>query len=390
MEHRTFMPLFQSLPLHDHQLERFSVNSTFEAMRTGPVPWVGLLVDFVKGEYKTEHGAVRDVNRYVVDPHNPQGRSGLTLTVERYTFSANSSNQLVKVDYSAVRYHKTKHLLCDVFMPTAKQSFYIPNTIYNQQLPDILESVPSDASMPMPIALTPMPNDFERETIFTGIWAPDYVYLDPLEPQQSPDPIHASKSPQTPDSWPASPPLPAPMPERPLRHWILHPKLLGIPIQVDINGGSLDTSTKKGGIFVKTTNSVNGIGVVCQRLGQTISIPYTSIVSFHKRPKPATEKALMVVARGCPEYIGMFVRQIHHFYENEKTEENHMLQVVAVNRSESLESTDLNFLDVHPMDLEYVQETAEERKYSKVMLQETRLEAQYNQVSVRPRQKHLY
>lgn len=104
--YRTFMPLLESLPLHDHQLKRFSVNSTFEAMRTGPVPWVGLLVDFVKGEYKSEHGAVRDVNRYAVDSQNPQGRSGLTLTVERYTFSANSSNRLVKVDYNAVRYHK--------------------------------------------------------------------------------------------------------------------------------------------------------------------------------------------------------------------------------------------------------------------------------------------
>ena len=104
--YRTFMPLLESLPLHDHQLKSFSVNSTFEAMRTGPVPWVGLLVDFVKGEYKTEHGAVRDVNRYAVDSQNPQGRSGLTLTVERYTFSANSSNRLVKVDYNAVRYHK--------------------------------------------------------------------------------------------------------------------------------------------------------------------------------------------------------------------------------------------------------------------------------------------
>jgi len=181
------------------------------------------------------------------------------------------------------------------------------------------------------------------------------------------------------------------MPEQPLWHWILHPKLLGIPIQVDINGGSLDTSTK-GGIFVKTINGVNGISVVCHRLGQTISIPHTSVVSFHIRPKPATEKALMVVARGCPEHIGMLVWQIHHFYENEKTEANHMLQVVSVDRSETLEHTTPNFLDVHPMDLEYIQETAEERKHSKVMLQDMRLEMQYSyaRIPIRPRQEGLY
>ncbi|KAE9384026.1 hypothetical protein BT96DRAFT_1008518 [Gymnopus androsaceus JB14] len=375
MERRTFMPLLESLPLHDHQLKRFSVNSTFEAMRTGPVPWVGLLVDFVKGEYKSEHGAVRDVNRYAVDSQNPQGRSGLTLTVERYTFSANSSNRLVKVDYNAVRYHKTKHLLCDVFMPTAKQSFYIPNTSL------------FDASTPLPIASTPMPNDFERETIFTGIWAPDYVYPDPLESPLSPDPVHASESPPPPDPRRTSPPLPEP----PLQHWILHPKLLGIPIQVDINGGELDTSTKKAGIFVKTINSVNGISVVCQHFGKTITVPYTSVVSFHERPKPATEKGLMVVARGSPQFIGTFVRQIYHFYENEKTDENHMLVAAKIDRSGSLETHASDFLDVHPLDLEYVQETPEERKHSKTFLEYDRAEMRYTYgVQIRPRNTDFY
>lgn len=102
---RTLKPLLEYLPLQEHQLTKFSPNSSFEAMQTGPVPWVGLLVDFVKGEYKGQRGTVRDVNRYTVEPFTNTRRSGLTLSIERHTFSSNSSNQIVKVDYDAARYH---------------------------------------------------------------------------------------------------------------------------------------------------------------------------------------------------------------------------------------------------------------------------------------------
>jgi transcription elongation factor len=84
----------------------FKINPSIEAMRTGPVPWLGLMVDFVKGEYKGQHGAIRDVNRYYYDSTKMKGRSGIMLTVERYVFTMNSSNTLVKVDYDAVRYHR--------------------------------------------------------------------------------------------------------------------------------------------------------------------------------------------------------------------------------------------------------------------------------------------
>jgi hypothetical protein len=75
-------------------------------MRTGPLPWLGFLVDIVKGEYKGQYGAVRDVNRYQTDPLRPSRQSGIMLTVERYVHTAISSTQLVKLDYNAVRYHK--------------------------------------------------------------------------------------------------------------------------------------------------------------------------------------------------------------------------------------------------------------------------------------------
>jgi len=100
---RSNRPLMEYCPLGNDQLQEFGVNPSIQAMRTGPVPWVGLMVDFVKGSYKTEHGVVRGVDRYST---TTDSASGLTLTVERYTFTALGSNRLVKVDYNDVRYHK--------------------------------------------------------------------------------------------------------------------------------------------------------------------------------------------------------------------------------------------------------------------------------------------
>ncbi|KAE9407652.1 hypothetical protein BT96DRAFT_933089 [Gymnopus androsaceus JB14] len=48
----------------------------------------------------------------------------------------------------------------------------------------------------------------------------------------------------------ASNPLELPLVQPP-KHWILHPKLLGIPVLVDIRGGDYDTSGKKSGILLR-------------------------------------------------------------------------------------------------------------------------------------------
>ncbi|KAE9405451.1 hypothetical protein BT96DRAFT_988488 [Gymnopus androsaceus JB14] len=82
-------PLMEYCPLGNDQLQEFGVNPSIQAMRTGPVPWVGLMVDFVIGSYKSEHGVVRGVDRYST---TTDSESGLTLTVERYTFTALGSN----------------------------------------------------------------------------------------------------------------------------------------------------------------------------------------------------------------------------------------------------------------------------------------------------------
>ncbi|KIK53125.1 hypothetical protein GYMLUDRAFT_250698 [Collybiopsis luxurians FD-317 M1] len=257
VECQTNKSLLDYQPLKGNELTEFSVSSSIETMRTGPIPWLGLLVDFVKGEYKGQHGAVRDVNRYQVNLDLPGKRSGLVLTVERYVFTLNPSSKLVKVDYDAVRYHKTKYHLCDVFLPTARQSFYLPQCDYERHLP--VSSDLSSSTGAVTGSLMPLPNDLEKETIFTGVWSPGCPTPRPLpSPAQeiSPSPLgyqmpsqypgyetpvfrpQLSPVPWTPASPSPSPPSRPPSPViAPLAHWILHPNLVGIPIQVNINGG---------------------------------------------------------------------------------------------------------------------------------------------------------
>lgn len=105
---RTELQVFR--PLEGHDLAHFRVSPSIETMRSGPIPWLGLLVDIVSGEYKGT-GVIRDVNRFRIDPNcNHEDfkikPSGLTLTIERHLYTAALSFQLVKVDYDVVRFHK--------------------------------------------------------------------------------------------------------------------------------------------------------------------------------------------------------------------------------------------------------------------------------------------
>lgn len=115
--YRSGVPLHAYRPLEGEQLRHFSINTPFESMQSGSIPWLGMVVDFVNGHYKGQAGAIKDVNRYQVDPTHkvtPSGydstkkttKSGLMLTVERYVFTTIASSKVVRVDYDAVRYHK--------------------------------------------------------------------------------------------------------------------------------------------------------------------------------------------------------------------------------------------------------------------------------------------
>ncbi|KAJ3779681.1 hypothetical protein GGU10DRAFT_337815, partial [Lentinula aff. detonsa] len=104
-EKQSNLPLMTFRPLEGNEVLEYSFSSSLELMRTGPVPWVGMLVDFVQGEYKGQHGAVKDVNRYQINPKYPSKKSGLDITVERYVFTPNPASKVVKVDYDMLKYH---------------------------------------------------------------------------------------------------------------------------------------------------------------------------------------------------------------------------------------------------------------------------------------------
>ncbi|KAF5379282.1 hypothetical protein D9757_005319 [Collybiopsis confluens] len=373
------LPVYR--PLEGNQLKHFGVNTSLESMRTGPVPWLGMVIDIVRGQYKGQSGTVRDVNRYEIASASVSKKSGVKLTVERHVFTVVASTKMVEVDYDAVRFHRTKFRLCDVFLPTARQSFYMPDPRYEKLLQtssndeDVEDSAAAGSMTPAAGSMTPLPNDFERETLFYGTWSPNCPTPAPsslgLTSTSLPSNELASPAPASPPliprtSSPVSVSAPAPAPD----HWILHPKLIGIPIKVDISGGQLASLQKKDGVIVETVASEDGIKVIYRRSSsKVIEIPSGYIQSFRDRPNPAREKGLMVVARNHPQHIGKLVRRIHHFYDMEKIEEKHWLMMQRVDRSGPKEDTLPEFLEFHPSDLEYVKETPEERRRSAQGLQ---------------------
>ncbi|KAE9387440.1 hypothetical protein BT96DRAFT_1005133 [Gymnopus androsaceus JB14] len=132
-------------------------------------------------------------------------------------------------------------------------------------------------------------------------------------------------------------------------------------MQMDIKGGSFDTSKKKSGVFVKCIESDGTVQVRIRTCSvQNNTVPYQSVVSFHNRPKPATEKRLMVVAQNS-RHIGKYV---HRWGLTE-------------------EIGDERF-EIHPNDLEFVKETSEERKFAKLLLKDLRAEFLRNPVETRP------
>ena len=91
----------------------------------------------------------------------------------------------------------------------------------------------------------------------------------------------------------------------------------------------------------------------------------------------------MVVARNS-RHIGKYVRQIHHFYQKERTEENHFLLVTTVDRWGLTEEIGDERFEIHPNDLEFVKEKSEERKFAKLLLKDLRAEFSGNPVETRP------
>ncbi|KAE9385263.1 hypothetical protein BT96DRAFT_1007226 [Gymnopus androsaceus JB14] len=210
-----------------------------------------------------------------------------------------------------------------------------------------------------PVVSTPMPTEWKKWTIFTGPWSATYDY-----------------SPQLPMPsmfWSPSPPAPSSSllpPAKPLEEnifgnaWILHPGLAGIEIAVDL----------------KLDASLGSLG----KKSQSMSKDSLTQMEISNSCPPATEKRLMVVAQNSLHHIGKLVCQIHHFYKNERTKKNHLLLLTMVEHPGLAEEIGHECLEMHPDDLKFVKETPAERKFSKGLLRDLRMEFSYSPVETRP------
>lgn len=261
--------------------------------------------------------------------------------------------------------------LADIFWP--QDEYYIPLT--QQPLPDNADASGglSEILPPSDGSATPSPTEFEKIYIFTGAWSPgshtpDINVFDSndwgWEDEQSPVDDPGSS---------VSTVLNSSDVDLSSSHWIIHPKLLGIAIRVDIHGGPYDTiqKQKKGGIFVKTVMEGDSILPMVVNLGgRQCPVSVNLIHKFRERPKPASERSLMVVIEG--PHTGKFVRQIYHFFQGSQAEENDRFIVMVTDRSEIVEQATIEYLELERGEVELVQETADERKYMNTILKDIR------------------
>ncbi|KAL0562953.1 hypothetical protein V5O48_019126, partial [Marasmius crinis-equi] len=137
-------------------------------------------------------------------------------------------------------------------------------------------------------------------------------------------------------------------------HWIVHPKLAGLTIEANV-----DFNKPQMVRVVRTSTGEMEAHRVQSRSSVTI--------------KPGSEKSLMVVVGGEEEHIGKLVRQISHFYLDEKNEENHLLILGVIEKdSQGRESLTPHRLELHAEVLARVEESNENRRNANEFMREVR------------------
>ncbi|KAK7017098.1 hypothetical protein VNI00_018690 [Paramarasmius palmivorus] len=156
-------------------------------------------------------------------------------------------------------------------------------------------------------------------------------------------------------------------------HWILHPRLRGMSIYVEIFGGEYDTThLKQGSIVIPDINGHDDPVVRIHRKEGAGEVEPVRVAPYRERPNPSTEMALMVVARGPDEHIGKLVRRIHYFHRGRQEKSCRWFILGVVENSTGVEILTSERLELEPEALEYVEESIEERRASKKLLQEAR------------------
>ncbi|KAJ8092502.1 hypothetical protein PM082_023755 [Marasmius tenuissimus] len=161
-------------------------------------------------------------------------------------------------------------------------------------------------------------------------------------------------------------------------HWILHPKLVGLQIQVRIVGGPHDSGDKN--VYVKPVSRTRGVEVEYKpgkgRLAVTHTIPHHRIARSLEAIKASTETSLMVVMAGSSADIGKLVRRISTLYIGEQKAENEWIVGGVIEREKSKETLTDERVELQPhLQVVRVKESAQQKATAKQYMHAAREEA---------------
>ncbi|KAJ8077093.1 hypothetical protein PM082_001521 [Marasmius tenuissimus] len=372
-------------PLRPSQKARFGIDELMAKMRTGRVPWVGMRVQVTGGAHKGKGGIVRDVDRSTRDTSH----SGLDVSVELQVISPNMSHRVEKIDYAHIREVDSRLELAKCMPLTRAQDFYRPwvgtkqgelkklrHGVEITENPSV-SSISSSSATPIHVSeyegldWDDTANPWNPHSLSPTIWSsPDFDLLSsPTSP--IPDTVLASPRPRP----SRRPPPPSP----PSTHWILHPRLLGIPIRVTITGGKW----KRKSAYVTSTSSDQGPFIAFHLKDDTHAIDGQWIRKHTERPKPNSEQALMVVTAGEEQHIGKFARRISYFFNESRSDNTRWLIVGVVDRTGRQDCLTNELLELPPTHLDVVEESKEDREAGNALFEGVRYAAKVGKPEIR-------
>ncbi|KAJ8087600.1 hypothetical protein PM082_006433 [Marasmius tenuissimus] len=315
-------------------------------------PWVGANVMVIGTHRKGSTGILRDVHidwsllDTVID-FSPRVdlygvRSGLMLDVELDVVRAGQAAPIERIDYRDVVELKSLQRL-NVWRPLdhCHEVWYL-----RPDLPDPLIRLSTMDKLPVDLPYSPRPRT-------------------PTPPPRLPR-FSRNQS----DPWN---PL-AVLPPTEHDHWILHPKLVGLTIEIQIMGGPHDS--KGNSVYVTPVSKTRGV-VVQYTSGRGLAscshtISHTFIEKLKDPIKPSTENSLMVVTAG-KEHVGKLVRRIRTFYLGARTEENQWIISGVISREAEEERLTDERLELHPHHhVVRVKESAKQRAIAKDYMTDAR------------------
>ncbi|KAK1227665.1 hypothetical protein PQX77_009319, partial [Marasmius sp. AFHP31] len=286
----------QQQHVEDDELSHIEETGT-RPMYTGREPWVGTRIRVIGGHFKGILGVIKHTNidwsllDTVVDLTPGTDLSGVPsgLLFDIVLDVINMVQPYQKIDYRDVVEHDTwKHLNSWRPMNHYHEVWYLR--------PDLPDPTPRLAQYEYNTPLRPITPPLQRSVTPPPPPPPSNIYdMD--------------------DPWnPAAELLPTQK-----DHWILHPQLVGLELDVEIKGGLHDSKGKT--VPVKVTE--RGSQVVAEytegrgHRAVAYQVRHSHIHRGTKEINPSSETALMGIISGREEDIGKTVRRIRMFYLGE-------------------------------------------------------------------------